>query len=382
MRARAHSFGMKNYDVRAAFAALSAIALLATGGCAAGGVNATPSLTAGSTAAVPAASAGLTYKVFTAGTTPGFPSSAFAADITPGPNGTMWFTDGGAAPAIGRISAAGTIKEFRNGLMPYAKPFRIALGADGNMWFSDAGNLAIGRITPNGKLSEFSAPNPNQIGARGLAISNGTPWFITCGGNAVLGSVSAQGKLSMETVPTDLSPDGTLAADARGDLWFLAVDQNSAGVVVERLPSGRLLKLPMHLDHGAEPCCPNEAPRRLTIGPDGHPWFTTQYFVSDSGANYIGTVRSGKVVLFKVKGYGTTGVAYPSGIASGKTLWFTGGNPFGLSGGLWNVGAKGRQIAYKLPYNPFGLTVDAAGNPWFTATFNSTPSQIVEAVVK
>ncbi len=87
-------------------------------------------------------------------------------------------------------------------------------------------------------------------------------------------------------------------------------------------------------------------------------------------------------MLFKVKGYGTTGVAYPSGIASGKTLWFTGGNPFGLSGGLWNVGAKGRQIAYKLPYNPFGLTVDAAGNPWFTATFNSTPSQIVEAVVK
>ena len=52
------------------------------------------------------------------------------------------------------------------------------------------------------------------------------------------------GKLPMETVPTDLSPDGTLAADVRGDLWFLAVDQNSAGVVVERLPSGRSLKLP------------------------------------------------------------------------------------------------------------------------------------------
>ena len=140
------------------------------GGCAASGVNATPSLTAGSAAASPDVGGTHVQGVYRR-TTPGFPSSAFAADITPVPNGTMWFTDGGAAPAIGRISAAGTIKEFRNGLMPYAKPFRIALGADGNMWFSDAGNLAIGRITPNGKLSEFSAPNPNQIGARGLAIS-------------------------------------------------------------------------------------------------------------------------------------------------------------------------------------------------------------------
>ena len=145
---------------------------------------------------------------------------------------------------------------------------------------------------------------------------------ITCGGNAVLNNVSAQGKLSMETVSIDLEAlTERLRADARGDLWFLAVDQNSAGVVVEAtLPSGRLLKLPRAFGSrcGTVLRLPTKRHAGFTIGPDGHPWFTTQYFVSDSGAGYIGTVRSGKVVLFKIKTYGTTSVAYPSGIASGE----------------------------------------------------------------
>ncbi|HTA40635.1 MAG TPA: hypothetical protein VK760_16250 [Candidatus Acidoferrales bacterium] len=373
---------MKKHDFERLTAAAAIVAMLAIAGCASGG-GATPTLVAGPNAERPATKT-LTYKVFTAGKTRGFPLNAYAADIAPGANGTMWFTDGGQLSAIGRISSGGTIREFRSGLSAYSKPLRIALGPDGNMWFTDAGSLAIGKVSPSGKITEYvAASNPNGLGAHGLAFGkNGTPWFVTMGGDSVLGSVRASGTVSIEKLPANLAPDGTLAADAEGNLWFFALDQSTEqGVVVERLASGKLKAYKTHLFHGAQPCCPNVAPSRLTIGPDGNPWFTTQDFSSNTdSANFFGTVRSGKVVLFKFK---DQDAGFPSGVAAGKTLWFTGGNPFALQGGLWNVGPDGsRQVVYDLSFNPMGLTLDSAGNPWFTATFNSTPSQIVEVIVK
>jgi len=55
------------------------------------------------------------------------------------------------------VSAAplGSVTEFSAGLNSGAEPFAIALGANGNMWFTDGGTTkAIGEITPSGTITE------------------------------------------------------------------------------------------------------------------------------------------------------------------------------------------------------------------------------------
>lgn len=64
-----------------------------------------------------------------------------------GPDGAMWFADDGSTPAIGRIAPDGSIQEFSAQLPPGSGPGDVALGADGNIWFTDPGLGAIGRLT-------------------------------------------------------------------------------------------------------------------------------------------------------------------------------------------------------------------------------------------
>ncbi len=65
-------------------------------------------------------------------------------DLVKGPDGQMWFTNGGAAPGIGHISATGVgaISSVGN-----YEPTSLTFGADGAVWFTDAKNNAIVRVT-------------------------------------------------------------------------------------------------------------------------------------------------------------------------------------------------------------------------------------------
>jgi streptogramin lyase len=71
----------------------------------------------------------------------------------------------GTATVLGSLVAAmplGTITEFA--LSSTSSPFRIAAGPDGNLWFTDQGTRAIGRITTSGTITEFS-----------IALNGGNP---------------------------------------------------------------------------------------------------------------------------------------------------------------------------------------------------------------
>ena len=63
------------------------------------------------------------------------------------------------AAALATPAPLGQITEFSAGLEAGGRshPFSIAPGADGNLWFTDVGATAIGRITTSGTISEFSA---------------------------------------------------------------------------------------------------------------------------------------------------------------------------------------------------------------------------------
>lgn len=363
---------------------VSIAALLALFGCAS---SLTPS-----TGAIPALTTDVTrsaksptYHVYTAGSTPGLPKLAVPRDIVALPNGVEWFTDI-ATPAIGRISKAAKFREYAAGLPIGSHPYAIVPGPDGNMWFSDEVG-AVGRITPNGTITEFRSPR--MVSAVPVGITVGADkalWTIgigpPSGGPSFLFRVTLDGKITAFRTPRTLIPDGSLEADTKGNLWFFASDTNHQVYLVERTSDGKQIPQATGLMTRGEPCCPNLAPKSITIGSDGNPWFTTPYFgIPDKDGQVVGTFAGGAAKFFHIARSKITFPVYPSGIArSHQYLWYSGSDPIGTNGGLWRMTMKGEQIDYAIPYNPAGLAAANDTTLWMTCQVQGRQPQIVEVL--
>ncbi|MDA4896115.1 virginiamycin B lyase, partial [Streptomyces sp. MS2A] len=70
--------------------------------------------------------------------------SAGASIITSGIDGELWFTEYKAGK-IGKITPQGKITEYA--LPPGAAPFGIAAGCDDAMWYTDMAGHQIGRLS-------------------------------------------------------------------------------------------------------------------------------------------------------------------------------------------------------------------------------------------
>jgi virginiamycin B lyase len=346
-------------------------------GCGAATQPATPAaaLPASSTTRADAPS----FHTFEAGKTPGFRKGAIAYDITLGPDGAMWFTDT-AIEAIGRITTSGVVKEYTKGLLAGAKPFSIVAGPDGNLWFSDGAD-AIGRVTTSGAITEFSITSlPTGQNPAGIAVtSNGDVWTAAPGTSSLLVRLDTHGKQSVVKVPAAYELDGSLTADASGNLWMMS-HSGETGVMLELGSRGNWIKHLTGMNTARLPCCPNYAPKRITIGPDGNPWFSTLYWLRpNASGNVIGTTTSSTTKLFPVNEKSMKLTAYPSGITTtAKKLWFIGDNPFQDNGGLWSMDTNGAQKAYPITYSPIEIAADGTGNLWFTAEAFGEPGRIVE----
>ncbi|MGH7490533.1 MAG: virginiamycin B lyase family protein, partial [bacterium] len=129
--------------------------------------------------------------------------------ITKGPDGNLWFTIPGDVPLfappdagpgtpgqIGRITSKGVITLF-----PPAKsdsnPVAVTPGPDGNLWFTDTDHN-IGRITPDGHITEFPVPTIagiTYIPWGGIVTGKDSNlWFATLGG---IGKITPNGKVTM-----------------------------------------------------------------------------------------------------------------------------------------------------------------------------------------
>ncbi len=97
--------------------------------------------------------------------------------ITVGPDGALWFTNAGNN-TIGRITTAGALTSFAGAAIN--DPVGITAGPDGALWFTnldDFGNFAgsIGRITTAGVSTRYndspiSSPLGITIGSRRCAV--------------------------------------------------------------------------------------------------------------------------------------------------------------------------------------------------------------------
>lgn len=117
---------------------------------------------------------------------PGVPGGFGHMKITNGPDGAVWYTEQRANQAgkIGRITTDGKITDFS--IPTNASPWGITSGPDGALWFTEccilhpgsgttAGNK-IGRITVDGKITEFTIPADSSPG--GITTGpDGALWF-------------------------------------------------------------------------------------------------------------------------------------------------------------------------------------------------------------
>jgi virginiamycin B lyase len=171
-------------------------------------------------------------RVSTSGTVTEFPipgPGSRPVGIASGPGG-MWFTLSWGH-RVGIISPTGDIRLF---LLPKGyKAGSITRGPDGNMWFSidRSGSplyegMQIGRITPDGVITEFDLPTPEYRVPMFIAPGpDGNVWFTTVATH--IDSITPTGDIHEYELDRSAG-DLTLGPD--GAIWF--VSTNSIGRLV------------------------------------------------------------------------------------------------------------------------------------------------------
>jgi hypothetical protein len=133
----------------------------------------------------------------------------------------LWFTEDGLN-RIGRITPDGVVTEFAEGISANAELTGITAGPDGNLWFTEATGNRIGQITPSGAVTEFASglttnSQPNRIAAG----ADGSLWFTEQSGE--IGRLQlAHPQLHNAANPLDVTGDGFVAPnDALAVINFL-----------------------------------------------------------------------------------------------------------------------------------------------------------------
>jgi len=128
--------------------------------------------------------------------------------ITTGPDGNLWFTQY-SRRRIGRITPLGKVRLWRT----REPPASIAAGPDGALWFTTSSKerdfidilgsySGVGRITTAGTLREFPVRPVQTTGYRALAAGpEGKVWFLLEQGPIALASINPQRLAELGELP-------------------------------------------------------------------------------------------------------------------------------------------------------------------------------------
>ena len=140
--------------------------------------------------------------------------------ISTGPDKTLWFTESSYAPhaepdAIGRVTRDGAYERWP---LPRRRssPGRITEGPDGALWFTEDLGHRIGRITADGKITEYDLRpevNPTDI----VAGRDDASWFTS---DTCVGRITADGDVVLWPVARARGLVGIEAA-RDGSFWLL-----------------------------------------------------------------------------------------------------------------------------------------------------------------
>jgi streptogramin lyase len=201
--------------------------------------------------------------------------------ITTGSDGRIWFAEL-AGRKLGAITPAGVITEY-----PTAdsyQPFFLVDRGDGNMWFSDLVDNAIGYEALNGG-SDFATVFPTaSSGPMGIAAAPDGYLYVT-ESRGYLGRIhdyDSTPQEIVEPVPSDSvfnNDPGQMVKGSDGNLWFVETNNSEIGRI--NIPAFTITMFPTP--------SPNASPNGITAGPDGALWFT------ESNLDRIGRITTSGV---------------------------------------------------------------------------------------
>ncbi|MGA8746321.1 MAG: hypothetical protein WB507_10710 [Solirubrobacterales bacterium] len=273
-------------------------------------------------------------------------NSAEPTSITTGPEGNLWFTEP-LEQKIVRLTPSGQMTEFEVKGGQRSEPEQIVAGPDGNLWFTEpqqerqgAENLtpeerrgAIGRITPDGQITEFPLRLPTarleDTQPTGITAGpDGDLWFME---SRDIGRITPGGQITESSFPGPLATTA-IAAGSKGNFWIIY------GSAIGRItPSGDVTSYPMPVYQSPAPplvITGISHPLAITAGPEGNLWFfgsvPTGGKMSFTAFPEIGRVTpGGKISLVVNEGnqenHRTGGLPELGGITTGLEgdLWFT-----------------------------------------------------------
>lgn len=258
-----------------------------------------------------------------------------------------------------------------------AKPFLITQGPDGNLWFTYNDVPYVGKITPNGDITNYSVTEAGKaIGTEAITTGpDGLLYFTVPGttsvpNDAYVGSITVDGTVAKLDIP-DLEllaklPGITTGPD--GQIWF-----------IETSPTASIWSYNITTQESTQYMLSNNDmpanPSGLTTGPDARLWFTSgnqavigAFDVTDKTATY-----------YEI----TSGNLSSAGIAAGPdgNIWFT---EFvaGKIGVMSTSGENQQEFdTTSETSQPTVITAGSDGNLWFTEFAADTIGRITPAGV-
>ncbi|MEO6835030.1 MAG: Virginiamycin B lyase [Candidatus Tumulicola sp.] len=232
-----------------------------------------------------------------------------------------------------------------------SQPAGVALGSDGNIWFTELGKSKIGQLNQQAKIAEAVTPTA-KAGPNGIASGpNSRVWFTETN-VAKIGQILLTGPTFTDSqLPNAAARPVGIALGSDGNMWVTDPGTNA------------IWKVPQKGKATACPLSPNAQPLGITNGPDGAIWFT------EPGINSIGRLPVGSkcsaLTEFKIP----TAKASPAGIAAGtdNALWFTERGSRKL-GRIAVTGQVTNEYALAPAQGPNALIEGIDGNFYFTDT--------------
>jgi virginiamycin B lyase len=279
-----------------------------------------------------------------------FTSGSGPTEIAAGPDGNVWFVEA-AANSIGRVTPAGVVTHYSANLSGNAGLSGIVLGPDGNLWFTERNQAQIGRITTGATpaITEYSAGITGGSAPEDIAAgADGNLWFTESGADSI-GRITTSGTVTEFLLSGSNHSPSEITAGPDGNLWFS--EQNAAGGIGMITTSGAFTSYALTSD----------VPWGITAGPDGNLWFA-------NSANHgeIDRISTAGTLLTPF----TTGLTHdgnPLDITTGAD-----GNLYATEsaggGALARITPSGvvTEFTTNLTHPPTGITAGPDGNIWFT----------------